>query len=251
VVGCSAKHWHGTFRVLAAQPDYLLRYPDLKQTPFTELLGKFTSVGDGWVDLKPEMDIRVENAYYREGAPRHGLENYLGTEVVRYRVRPPGGLRQVALEASLEQKPSDQPPVQLLLAPDKLRFHFHRYFYQVVFKRRDQPKVAILLSAGSKQELEKVAAKLLDDAESICHTGSQNCTMFPETCTVALEMRVMVNGVWRTITWGSTVAGISDQPQSLELFREFAGRLTQVEIDLHDPQALRLPLLPGDRLTWK
>jgi hypothetical protein len=219
--------------------------------PFPELLGKFTTLDHGWVDLRPDMGIRVENAYYREGAARRGLENYLGTEVARYRVSPSGGLRQVAFEASLERIPSDQPAVQLLLTPAKLRFHFHRYFYQVFFKRRDRPVAAILLSAGSKQEIEELTVKLLEDAESVCHTGSRNCTMFPETCTVSLEMRVMVNGVGRTVSWGSTLANVSAHPRSLELLREFAGRPTRVEIDPHDPQALRLPLLPGDRLKWK
>ena len=33
------------------------------------------------------MQLRVENADYREGAPKHGLATYLGTEVARYQAQ--------------------------------------------------------------------------------------------------------------------------------------------------------------------
>jgi hypothetical protein len=55
-----------TFRVLPASPDYLLRSPDSKDTPFPEVLGRYTNVGPDWVELRPEIELRVENAYFRE-----------------------------------------------------------------------------------------------------------------------------------------------------------------------------------------
>jgi hypothetical protein len=40
-------------------------------------------------------------------------------------------------------------------------------------------------------------------------------------------------------------------PRKLQLLRLHDGRLTPVRIDVADPNALRLPLLPGDRVDWE
>src|SRR5882724_4683919 len=81
---CATRRVAIAFRVLPAKPDYLLRSPDAKETPFPEVLGGYTKVGPDWVELRPQIELRVENAYFREGAPKHGLANFLGTEIVRY-----------------------------------------------------------------------------------------------------------------------------------------------------------------------
>jgi hypothetical protein len=44
---------------------------------------------------------------------------------------------------------------------------------------------------------------------------------------------------------------IALHPRHVEMLRADAGRLVPVEIDSSDPGALRLPLLPGDRITWE
>jgi hypothetical protein len=70
---CATRRAVTSFRVLPAKPDYLLRSPDSKDTPFPEVLGRYTNVGLGWVELRPQIELRVENAYFREGAPKRGL----------------------------------------------------------------------------------------------------------------------------------------------------------------------------------
>jgi len=79
---CATRRAAIAFRVLPAKPDYLLRSPDAKDTQFPEVLGHYTNVGADWVELRPQIELRVENAYFREGAPKHGLANFLGTEIV-------------------------------------------------------------------------------------------------------------------------------------------------------------------------
>ena len=44
---------------------------------------------------------------------------------------------------------------------------------------------------------------------------------------------------------------VAARPRRLELLRWYRGRLTPVEIDASDANALRLPLLPGDRINWE
>ncbi len=40
-------------------------------------------------------------------------------------------------------------------------------------------------------------------------------------------------------------------PRKLRLLRLHDGKPTPVEVDAGDPNALRLPLLPGDRVEWE
>jgi hypothetical protein len=67
---------------------------------------------------------------------------------------------------------------------------------------------------------------------------------------VALEIEILVNGAARSVVWGSLLDSVAMHPRKLRLLRLYAGQLTPVEVDASDPNALRLPLLPGDRVEW-
>src|SRR5579862_2531600 len=109
---CMTPHTRGSFQVLPAEPAYLLRSPDARETPFPEVLSRYSEVGNtqGWL-LHPDTELHIENAYYREGAPKHGIANFIGTEKAVYQVRA-NSLRLISMESRLEQRPADQPPVQ-------------------------------------------------------------------------------------------------------------------------------------------
>ena len=251
LAGCAHRHGPDAFRVVPAKPNYLLRAPDSRVTPFPDLLAQYTDLSSGWVELRPQMALRIENAYFREGAPKRGLANYLGTEVATYRVLSNGALRQISLKSMPAGRPADQPPVEQLLLPVTRRFHRHRYFYQVILNRATGARTAILLSASSDQQLDLLTKQLLSDPESTCGPASVYCNVFPEACTVSLEMEILVNGVSQTTLWGNTVGNIAAHPKYVGLVRPYRGRLAPVYLDAADAQALRLPLLPGDRLTWR
>lgn len=248
-LSCAARRT--SFRVLPATPDYLLRSPDRKNTPFPEVLGQYTKVGPDWVELRPRIELRVENAYFREGAPKHGLANFLGTEIARYQVLPAGTLEQIALQSRLFQRPADQPPVQQLLSDSQRRYPHHRLFYQVPVSKKSDVRSAVLLSAASVDELDRLTRQLMNEPESVCGTVSDHCTVFPEACTVSLEMEIVVNGSPRKVPWTSVLADVVEHDRHVELLRPYSGRLSPVEIDLRDPEALRVPLLPGDRVKWR
>jgi hypothetical protein len=250
-VSCGARHSATAFRVLPARPDYLLRSPDSKDVPFSEVLSRYTKVGSGWVELCPQTELRVENAYFREGAPKHGLANFLGTEIARYRVLPTGALEQTSVESRVDQPPSDQPPVQRLLSESQQRRHHHRFFYQILLNKNSNVRSAVLLGAESTDELDRMTNQLISEPESVCGDSSSKCTIFPEACTVSLEIAVMVNGARRTVSWGSTLADFSDKHRRVELFRRYQNELAPVEVDTRDHEALRLPLLPGDVIKWR
>src|SRR5580698_743601 len=133
---CMTPRGRGSFRVVAAQPNYLLRSPDARETPFPEVLSRYSDVSEtqGWL-LHPNTELHIENAYYREGAPKHGIANYIGTEQAVYQVRP-SGLRLVSVESGLAQlqRPADQLPVQNLIGAAQLHYRYYRYFFQIVFR---------------------------------------------------------------------------------------------------------------------
>jgi len=243
-------HTRGSFQVLPAEPAYLLRSPDARETPFPEVLSRYSEVGNtqGWL-LHPDTELHIENAYYREGAPKHGIANFIGTEKAVYQVRP-GSLHLVSVESGLEQRPSDQLPVQELIGPSRLHYRYYRYFFQIVFRQKAGARGAVLLGANSMDELDRLASQLLTDPDAVCTPQSPHCAVFPEACTVALEIKIVVNGTPRTVVWGSLLDSVAKHPQTLRLLRLQDGRATPVEVDASDPNALRLPLLPGDRVEW-
>jgi hypothetical protein len=247
---CATRRAAAAFRVLPASPDYLLRSPDSKNVPFPEVLSQFTEVGSGWVELCPQTELRVENAYFREGAPKHGLANFLGTQIARYQVVATGALEQISVESRVEQPPSDQPPVQQLLSEaQRLRQH-HRFFYQVLLSKKSNVRSAVLLGADSTEELDHMTSQLITEPELVCNGVSPQCTVFPEACTVSLEIEILVNGTHQTIAWGSTLLDFAETHERVRLFRPYKDGLAPVEVDSHDHEALRVPLLPGDVVKW-
>jgi hypothetical protein len=248
-----------SFRVLPGDPDYLLRSPDSKQVPFREVLNGYNGFvpGKDWLDLRPRMELRVENAYYQEGAPKHGLNGYLGTEIAQYQVRRNGRLHLLAIHPMsqrpgdvhpVSQRPADQAPVQDLLSAVQQRHPHYRFFFEVLFK--GSARGSVLLGASSLDELDQLTTRLKASPESVCTAQSTHCTVFPEACSVSLEMEIEVNQAPRTVNWNSNLASIAPHPRHVTLLRLYAGRTAPVQLDPNDPKALRLPLLPGDRIIW-
>lgn len=236
---------------MPARPDYLLRSPDALETPFPDVIGGYTNAGPGWVELRPGIRLRVENAYFREGAPKHGLANFLGTEIVTYRVLSSGALEQVAFESRLERRPSDQPPAQELLPAAQKLYQRHRLFYQVVLNKKTNAHNAVLLSASSADELDRLTSQLLSEPQSVCGNAATHCTVFPEACTASLEIHIVVNGRPRKVPLSAVLAEVAGGSRHVELYRLYHGRLAPVSLDPRDREALRVPLLPGDRVKCR
>jgi hypothetical protein len=163
---------------------------------------KTNPVGSGWVDLRPRMELRIENGYYREGEPKRGIANFLGTEIAHYQVRTNRGLRLLSVQSAVAKRPRDQPGVRELIRPSQGNYRKYRYFYAVVFNKRGGIRGSVLLGAGSTEELDRLGAQLMEDPDLICGGESKQCTVFPEACTVAVEMEIEVNGVARLVAWG-------------------------------------------------
>ncbi|MBV9301708.1 MAG: hypothetical protein JOY62_07685 [Acidobacteriaceae bacterium] len=238
------------FRVLPASPDYLLRYPNSKVATFSDVLRLYNGFkpGDGSMFLRSGMELRVENAYYKPGSSKRGLEGFLGTEVARYRMRPNGELELLSVQ-SMKDRPSDDVPVERLISGVQTRCRYHRFYYEIFFRKAGESRGSVLLGANSSDELTSLAAQLLSDPESVCRHGSEQCTVFPEACSVSVEIQIVVDGKATTVPWSSTLSAVAEHTGTLKLFRVNNGRLLPVEFDARDDEALELPLLPGDHVT--
>lgn len=200
------------------------------------------------MDLRPLMELRIENAYYQPGASRQGLKGFLGTEVARYEGRAKG-LRLISVTSMAHRPPRDL-PVQQLIAPGALRWRFYRFYYEVFFPGSKDSHGSVILGAGSTAEMKRLSEQM-SQPENVCYPGAAHCTVFPQACTASLEMKVTVNGKPRSVNWGSVLGSVTENPRQVEVKRRYAGRLVPIKIDPLDSGDLRLPLLPGDRIAWK
>lgn len=241
IATCScASRGPGRFRVTPAHPEYVLEKPDARRIPFRDVLGDYAPSGDGWVDLQPGMNLRIESAIFRSES--RALSNYLGTETARYRIKPGGRLVEVGQAELLANRPAGAPRPDQFVAP-KLRGQArHRLFFQMLLNPTDTERVAVLVSADDAERLDESAEQLI--AGDRCDA----CTVFPEGCAVSLEIEVTVEGEPRTVLWGTRLSRLVPRSHRVKLFRLHEGRLRRVELDPADRQTLRIPLLPGDRI---
>lgn len=231
-------------------PSYLLRTPNSHEIPFPDLLRSYNGFepGQNWIDLRPLMELGIENAYYQPGASRQGLEGFLGTEIAQYEVTA-RGLHLLSFHP-MKDRPSGDLPVQQLISRPQMRHRYYRFYYEIFFKNRRHSHGSVLLGADSIADLDRLSAGL-NAGSALCTLDSEQCTVFPEACSISIEMKIVLNGQPRAVIWGTTLAGaIASQPRNIKLERVDAGRLTPVQIDAGDPRALQLPLLPGDHVSW-
>jgi len=248
ILSCAYRNSH-SFLIVPHAPTYLLRSPDAREVPFPEILRSYNGYqrGRSWMDLRPLMEIRIENAYYKSGASRRGLEGFLGTEIAKYEITA-HGLSLLSFE-SMKDRPADDMPVQQLISQAQMKHRFYRLYFEIFFKGEEFHRSA-LLGADTVPALDNLSGELIN-GEEVCSQHTDACTVFPEACSVSVEMKIVVNGKSQSVLWGSRLADVVKGQHHFEMKRLYAGRLTPVAINTNDPRELKLPLLPGDHLLLK
>jgi len=249
-VSCAFRHGKA-FQVLRGTPAYLLRSPASRETPLPDVLRDFNGFepAHSSIDLRPLMELRIENAYYEKGSSRRGLQGFLGTEIARYEIKS-NGLQLISVQPMLNRPPADV-PVQDLIAFSVQHARYYRLYYEIVFNLANNTHGSVLLSADSQEEIEQLSAQL-KNPEALCGNHATHCTVFPEACSVSVEMKVFVNGKSDALVWGSLLINLTgDHPKHVEMKRLYGGQLIPVRINPRDAASLRVPLLPGDRIKWE
>lgn len=246
---CGQRRRPEFFQVRPGQPSYFIRSPDRTEVSFPETVGAYGDRSAGWVALGQRMVLKIEIAYFKDGSPKRDITSFLGTEIQTIKASPNGQLRPSELRP-LASRPQNQPSVSTLLPLRQLRLRVHRFFFQVAMHPTTGKAGAVLLSAGSRDEIERLSAGMIQNPGDVCGNGRPNCTAFPDGCSVSLGMEVMVNHAPKTILWGSSLASVVGQRIGFTIHRLHAGRLYPIVMDAADRETLRLPLLPGDSVAW-
>ena len=246
---CGQRRRPEFFQVRAGQPYYILRSPDRTEAPFHETASAYGDQAGGWVSLGERMVLKIEIAFFKEAGPKRDIANFLGTEIQSFKALPNGQLRPMDLQ-TLASRPQNQPSVATLLPPRRQRLRAHRFFFQVAMHPTTGKASAVLLSAGSADEIERLSAMMIQNPGSVCGTNMPNCTVFPDGGSASLGMEVVVNRKPLTLPWGSSLASVVGQRVAFTIHRSHRGRFFPIVMDLGDREALRLPLLPGDSIAW-
>lgn len=238
-----------SFQVRPAQPHYIVQAPDRTETTFPDVARKYGDQFAGWVTLGNRMVLKIESAYFEQGAAKRDISTYVGVESQTLESRPNGQLRPTGL-VTLPNRPQDQPAVASLLPARQQKLRSHRFFFQVAMNRTDGKSSAVLLSARSSAEMERLATTLLQNPRSVCRNNTPNCTVFPDGCAVSLGLGITLNNKPATIPWGSSLGNVVREHRPFTIQRLHKTKLYPITIDITDREALRLPILPGDSIAW-
>ena len=246
LTSCVARH-PPAFRVLPGTPEYSLEAPDASRTGFSRILGQYAGADLGWADLREKMSLQIDQAYFREGAESEDIRSYLGLESVRYAKTAAGPLREAEDSPPLAMRSPSQPAARELLPAAQRDLPHHRLYYQLLINETDDRRAAVLLSAPSRETLQQLAA----DPVASCRQEPAACTIFPEHCSVSLQLEIEVDGKKMNVPWGTRLSLIVKGATEPRLYRSTGTRHERVELDPADPKALGIPLLPGDRVETR
>lgn len=187
----------------------------------------------GWVNLTPGMVVKLETAYFKDGATVRNVETYIGTELLSLVAQSDGTLSP-AEHRTLPTRPKAQPAVARLV-PDRIRHRrHHRLYFQVVVNKGSNKANAVLISAAIPSEIEKL------NPATICAGPSKNCTVIPEGTSASLAMQITVNRNPMIVLWGTILGAVVGTHQPYTLIRQ--GKPIKI--------LPNRPLLPNDELTW-
>lgn len=248
LAGCSART--ARYIVIPSKPHYLLRYPDGKTRAFPDTTASLSNAFEGWIDLGSGMTLTLERTYFEPPESRR-IQDYIGLETIQFRAETTGGpLRQIEYRP-LESRPRDEPSLRSAIPGGQLVCRYHRLFFQTVVDKESGPARAVLVSASSQSESVALSKDLIRGLG--CETSLRPglyCSAIPNGTTASVFFDVIVNGKATSVAWGSTVAQLVGAKRPIRVWRKNRSRMAPVIFESADPEALRLPLLPGDVLIF-
>lgn len=230
LAGCG--HQPGSFQIRTPETAPAILAPRAQQpVPFADLLNREYNLDfhEGYVDLRPGMALRVQTA--------RGLQ----TDEVRYRVlRALNGLRL---------KAADKPA--LASAP---RFRF--YYAIKLAKEPGQPyHPSFVVWAANEQEILNRGSRAQRDPATVCRSRVAGCIAFDGKVSVSPEILITAQSKPRYVLLTATLQDvlradkIQTAPDSLRISRRSGNGAAPVAWD-KPADAMRMPLIAGDRISW-
>jgi len=222
----------------------------------------------GYVDLAPDMQVRIERDFYRSN---HGEqtrpEDYRGTTITTYAVTASGEEEVKLALLGVEKKSPGGNALDATSLDTKLASQFSassrlRLFLQGLVVSGNAKTPAILIGALRQNDLSAVTTAIETNPQIACADLIRwrvTCVLFRGPVTVSPMLHVTVNGASSYIPVGSKLwivlpYATGDKEAKLlrtvRLQRLFRGKVTQVLFARNQEEVSQLLLIGGDRISW-
>jgi hypothetical protein len=222
-------------------------------------------VGRGGLDLKPDMRLKIERAYFRaakNGEEEHSTKNLIGVSTIymdvklasdnRIQFRRAGKARYSPASLARDAKDDHR---DLALVDLPRNFHDRLLFYTYLVPKEHALSAAVI-GAGSSGQLDQLDRELHTQTEKGCANAAAvrgaSCFGFDGFVTLSAQIKVELNGERKFIDWGARIKDIvpANSVKSLRIQRQYMDAYYDVHFDSADSNVLSLALVGGDRLTW-
>jgi hypothetical protein len=214
----------------------------------------------GYVDLRPGLNLGVQYALSRGGEAWGTSLEDLDVGMRRYSVQArPGesGVRLVRGPESVSNGVDPGPRVPDLAGS---RMAYYRLFFLTKYlKIAGEPeRHAVIVGAPRLADLREYSARFLEDADLTCQgklTRTQpECIAVDKRISFLPEIQVTINGEAAHFTIGTDLRSVLYARRALgkrySLERRYGNGWRKVAFPNGDTEALRVPLLDGDRVRY-
>ena len=214
----------------------------------------------GYVDLRPGLNLGVQWALSRGGeAWGTSLEN-LDVGQRRYAVEARPGESGVRLVRGAETVSNGEDPGPRVpdLAGSRMA-HYRLFFLTKYLKIAGEPeRHAVIVGAPRLADLREYSAKFLEDADLTCQgkltRTPPECIAVDKRISFLPEIQVTINGEAAHFTIGTDLRSVLFARRALgkryTLERRYGSGWRKVAFPAGDTEALKVPLLDGDRLSY-
>jgi hypothetical protein len=221
----------------------------------------------GYVDMAPQMQLRIERDFFDPHSSSQTANNYQGTTITHYEVEGSIGsgtsLKFLGVEKkSIGSVAFDSSSSDAALATQFANTSRLRLFLQDLTVSGGAKTPAILIGGALAQDLDGPTQAIENDPGISCKTLPSwqiRCALFDGAVTVSPMLEVFINGKRTYIPIGTKLLFLLPQVttsqratlmRTLRLERSFQGRATRVQFPT-DPEAISQLLLFGeDRISW-
>jgi hypothetical protein len=237
-------------------------------TPVEDTLFYRYSYGPGgYVDMAPNMQLRIERDFYDPHSSSHASNDYRGTTITYYDVMGTTGsgvsLKFLRVERkSVGSVAFDSSSSDAALATQFATTSRLRLFLQDLTVSGGAKTPAILIGGALTQDLEGPTQAIDNDPGISCKallSWQITCALFDGPVTVSPMLEVFINGKRSYVPIGTKLIFLLPQVtnaqratlmRTLRIERSFQGRVARVQLP-SGPEAISQLLIVGeDRISW-